>query len=582
MRLYPGGEDESAASSRIEATLRIRKPLVVAVFAALVAALVIVMVPSAQAEPAAAFDYSLGVNPAELDDAQLVEVLNKAKSAGVTSIHTGGVWWYLETSPRSYDWSHIDSLVSGAEQRGMKVTLQLSGTPDWVHADLIDTVPSHSQRIWYPPRSDTELDHWSNFVHDVVSRYGGRVARYEMWNEPNVKDYWNPKPNVREYAALLRAGYLSAKSAYPDASVEFGGLSRNDVGFLDAYYEAAKGYPDAAANSHFFDVLNVHPFSSIPSDSGGLEEPILPDMITSDAVIDGAYGEVDQNFAGLRKMKAVMDAKGETGKPIRLGEYGFSTEDTWMKAVPDYRRALYLKRAYALARTLPYVEGMSWYAYFPTSTSGPQWSIVDANLNESMTFRALRQTTGSEPGIATVTLGSPNTCSISGTYSVGPTPTDLGPISRWEFYVDGAYQGTYGKVPFDWDTTSVADGEHTLMVAAYTQEGSVWPSDWVSVKVNNGEEPVTVDDLRTDASSYPAGSAVVAEATLCCRVPMDFERLKIQAKRKSTGEYYDFPMVNGYPLGTTAQTITSTRIFTKQGTYQYWLAYFNGGSWNPL
>jgi hypothetical protein len=85
-----------------------------------------------------------------------------------------------------------------------------------------------------------------------------------------------------------------------------------------------------------------------------------------------------------------------------------------------------------------------------------------------------------------VTLSTPSTDSISGTYPISPDVSNLEATSSWELYVDGAPQGLYGRVPIDWDTTKVADGTHTLMLAAYTQEGSVWPSNAISVKVNNG------------------------------------------------------------------------------------------------
>ena len=460
--------------------------LITLALAVLLASLVIVLVSIKPAQGDTAFEYALPVMAAELNDAELDQTQYKAKAAGVNSVSTGAVWWYLNEgrSPRSYDWSALDRLVSGAEKRGMKVDFQLSGTPDWVHPNLESTVPKFFDRIWYPPRGTTQVGHWSDFVRDVVSRYKGRVARYEMWNEPNISAFWKPSPKPAEYAALLRAGYLSAKRAYPDASVVFGGLSRNDVGYLKAYYSEVEKYSNAASKNYFFDVMNVHPYSSINSTTP--EKPLSPDRKTSSAVFNGRYGTVNQNFSGIEKIKSTMDRQGDSRKSIFIGEYGFSTSDTWMEAVPDWRRALYLKRAYAQARALPYVEGMSWYSYRPNSANAPEWSIVDANLNESMTYRALKQVTGAEPGGATVTLSTPSTGSISGTYPISPDVSNLGATSSWELYVDGVPQGLYGRVPIDWDTTKVADDTHTLMLAAYTQEGSVWPSNTISVKVNNG------------------------------------------------------------------------------------------------
>jgi aryl-phospho-beta-D-glucosidase BglC (GH1 family) len=374
--------------------------LLVLIGAASLAALLVILISTRPTEADPAFEYALPVNAAELSDAELDRTLDKAKSAGVNSISSGAVWWYLNEgrSPRSYDWSSLDRLIAGAEKRGMKVSLQLSGTPDWVHPRLKDRVPNFFDRIWYPPREAKQIGHWSNFVTDVVSRYKGRVVRYEMWNEPNIDGFWKPGPNPAEYAALLRASYSSAKRAYPGARVAFAGLSRNDVGYVNAYYSAAKKYRGAARTRYFFDVMDVHPYSSMHSSgSSGPDQPLSPDTNTSSAVFVGTYGTVDQNFLGTKKVKAAMDAQGDSGKPIFLGEYGFPTTDTWMEGVPDSTRASYLKIAYTRARNLPYVEGMSWYNYRPNSADAPEWAIVDTNLNETMTFQALREITGAEP-----------------------------------------------------------------------------------------------------------------------------------------------------------------------------------------
>ena len=472
--------------------------LVLIAIVALVAA--IALIETRPDQSTAAFEYSLSVNSAELNDDELATALDMAQAAGANSTSYGAVWWYMnrDRPPRSYDWSYLDRLVSGAEARRMKVKLQLHGTPDWVHLDLQDTVPDPMDRSWHPPRSSSELEHWGDFVHDVVSRYKGRVDSYEIWNEPNIDTFWKPAPDPAEYVALLRTSYLSAKSAYPDAVVVFGGLSRNDIGYLNTYYSEAKKYSDAANDQFFFDVLDVHPYSSIPSPIGGLEEPTSPDNYTPIAISDGYYGEVDKNFLGIQKMKATMDKQGDLGKYIFIGEYGFSTADTWMKAVPDNRRALYLKRAYTLARSLPYIKGMSWYSYHPTSSDPPEWTIVDSDWNPSLTYQALKQiATEGRPAIEVFV--SPLSGALSGVREVRPTlfGTDPPEVSMWELYVDGTLTGTYESAPFNWDTSSVGEGEHELMVVAYAEDGSVWPSSPTPIEVNVAS--ATEPDHRLEA-----------------------------------------------------------------------------------
>jgi len=561
--------------------------LVLSVATFLAVTMVMMVLTTEPAGSVPAFEYTLPVNAAELNDADLDRSLDLAQDAGVNTISSGAVWWYLNSGrpPRSYDWSSLDRLVAAAEQRGMEVSLQLSGTPDWVHPNLDSTIPDARTRRWHPPRTQQELGHWSDFVHDVVSRYKERVARYEIWNEQNISHFWKPEPNPSEYAALLRTAYFSAKAAHPEAVVCFGGLASNDLGYLNAYYAAAERYPEAADRRYFFDVLGVHPYSTAASDGSGIRLPISPDRVTPTAVLQGHFGEVDKNFLGIRRMKAAMDGQGDAGKSIYLGEYGFPTTDTWVKAVPDYRRALYLKRAYALARDLPYVTGLSWYYYRPSSTDGAEWSIVDSSWNTSLTYRALKQITGAESADASIKISAPDG-TLSGSHGISPTLSGLEPsdISRWEIYVDGALKQTATGTPVVWDTRRAANGGHQLMVAAYTADGSVWSSNSVPVTVQNGAGEVSVS-LGTDASDYAVGDTVRATATVSSSVAKTVDRLSLAMRPEGStdsSQYKSFFYTAPYDVETSPKTVTGGRVVDQAGTYVVWLSFYENGRWHWL
>jgi Cellulase (glycosyl hydrolase family 5) len=344
------------------------------------------------AAPAAAsgFEKTLPLNPSAHSATKMEAALDLARSAGVSEIQTYATWWWLTRNggTRSYEWSDLDRLIGAAERRGMRVVLQLNGTPDWVHPDLASSVPNLMDRIWYPPvRNDTELGHWADFVNDVVSRYRGRVAHYELWNEPNLPMFWRPEPNVNDYAKLLRAGYYAAKQADPGATVVFAGLAYNDVGYLDAFYDTVDhSWPaEASSERYFFDVLDVHPYSDDRS----------PRILDPQYTYQGRYGEVDHNFMGFRRLKAIMDARDSGDKPVFIGEYGFPA---WM--IDDGRRAEYLRDAYSLAAAEDYVNGMSWYSFVPEPDNGG-WEIVDDQLRPSQTFEALRSSPSTPPTLIT-------------------------------------------------------------------------------------------------------------------------------------------------------------------------------------
>lgn len=345
----------------------------------LLACIGLLVVPSAST---AKLEKTLPLNPAQLDDSRLARALDLARHAGVTQIQAPATWWWL-TRSGTYDWSDIDRLVAAAEARRMDVVLQLTGTPDWVHPDLPASVGGMMERIWHPPvRTLAELHRWAAFVGDVVARYRGRIKQYEMWNEPNSPEFWKPGPSVEEFARLMRWAYYAARKADPGAKVVLGGLSTNDIGFLSAYYDAADAqwHREARAESYFFDVLGVHPYSAERS----------PTIRSPEHRNIGPYGVVDRNFIGFRGLRRVTDARDTVPKPVFIGEYGFSTRKTWKPAVPDRLRARYLRRAYNLAADEEYVIGLAWYGYVPNTATGREWAIVDAHLNPSRTFKALR------------------------------------------------------------------------------------------------------------------------------------------------------------------------------------------------
>ena len=309
-----------------------------------------------------------------MGDTQLNALLDKAKNAGVDGVHTQAPWDHLEPTNDNYEWAFMDRFVNRAKARGLRVTMQLTAAPRWVAPE----------GVWGPPRGSSDLAAWRDFSHDLVARYGTRVVRYEMWNEPNILAFWHSGPDPAEYAALLRAGYLGAKTANPDVRVTGGSLSNNAMGYLRALYAEIRKYPDAQANDDFFDELSVHPYSRHGSTW------VAPDDLQENTV-EATFGLKNTNFWGYRYMRDILVAKGDSHKKIYIGEFGYNTEPGFRDPITDTLRAEWLKRAFAVANgNSSYITGLDWYSYYTDVDRG--FNIVDPNtLAESATFRALRE-----------------------------------------------------------------------------------------------------------------------------------------------------------------------------------------------
>ncbi len=352
---------------------------------ALAGALSTALVLSQAPSPAAAATppgtrIELNVTGGNHTPAELEHVLDQAVKAHATSIYCVVNWASVAPqAARRYQWDRLDRLAARASARGLKLRFQLTGSPDWLHPALVRQGVPAWRRAVTPPTNPTELLAFQSFTKDVAARFRSTVSRFEIWNEPNEKNFFQPAPNPTRYANLLRAGSRGIRQGAPNAQVLFGGISRNDLGFLSKVYAAIDAMPNRPAN-HYFDTLSVHPYS-------GDRAPSYNDPHW---VYATKFGLMDENFLGLKKMYALMAAHKEGYKHLYVGEYGFSTDHNgWWKGVPDSTRASYIGQAYRLTSGLWYVDGMNWYSLVGNQWDDPSWTLLTAAGAPTQTYNAL-------------------------------------------------------------------------------------------------------------------------------------------------------------------------------------------------
>ena len=98
---------------------------------------------------------------------------------------------------------------------------------------------------------------------------------------------------------------------------------------------------------------------------------------------------------------------------------------------------------------------------------------------------------------------------VSGTANVTATAADNVGVTKIEIYVDGALKASNtsaGSLTFAWNTTTVANGAHTLQSKAYDAAGNVGTSAAVSVTVANstGSQQLLGNPGFENGSSSPA------------------------------------------------------------------------------
>lgn len=406
-------------------------------------------------------EFGLEINPAEMSAQALEARLDEALHAGVTTMKTSAVWWYMCPDRASAcDYEALDRFVQGAEDRGLKASIQIVGSPSWLGSDAADGTPGAR---WMLPQTDGHRAQFADFVGRLAQRYQGGVARYEIWNEPNHVDFSYPDRSPERFARTLATAYTAIKAADPAALVTSGGLSRSDIGFLSHMLDALASLPGAQESNMFLDEVGIHPYSD---DRSPWADP-------DGRVHRGPWGDVDSSFGGIDRVIELLDERGLGNKRLWLGEYGFSTTRTWMAPVPDERRAVFLMEALDRIRSDPRVAGMVWYAYLPHSATDQEWAIADHDGRVSVTLRALASYAHAQ-STARVLSGARCPTGEVAARALEWAPDCLGlqadPDMSTDVFIDGvpaASGGAHARLPAD----ALPADSHEIVVVFYPPAG---------------------------------------------------------------------------------------------------------------
>ena len=121
--------------------------------------------------------------------------LAAAATAGASVIHTTANWSSIApTKPANaadgddpaYQLTDLDDLVANASRAGLRVMINITGSPKWANG-------GHTPN--YLPKSTSTF---TTFARMLATRYNGHnghgsVSLYSIWNEPNLQQFLYPQ-----------------------------------------------------------------------------------------------------------------------------------------------------------------------------------------------------------------------------------------------------------------------------------------------------------------------------------------------------------------------------------------------------
>ena len=259
----------------------------------------------------------------------------------------------------AYWWSSdFDLAVSDAAQHGIELAVMIKGSPRWANGGL--------ESNWAP-----QARAYADFATAVARKFPS-IDLWMIWGEPTRVRNFMPqgRDGARRYARLLDAAYGALKQVERD-NIVIGGMTLS--GGMTVPPAWIKGMRLRVAGRRAWTGTGTTPssggqprLSDDPTRARGGRRRGLNDL-------DTLWGELQAAYRGATGARAP--------RKLWLSEFTVQSDaPSW--AFPFFvsraQQARRLARSFALARSLPYVEGMGWFSLcdYPTGPGTPTWGLM--------------------------------------------------------------------------------------------------------------------------------------------------------------------------------------------------------------
>ena len=299
--------------------------------------------------------------------ADRMDNLQRASADGASIIHTTASWAALApTRPAdasngddpAYKLADLDELVQRASSFGMRVMINITGTPKWANGN---------QKPNVMPKKMADLQ---TFAHMLAARYNGLHAKgyvglWSVWNEPNLQQFLSPQyvgkkiVSPTNYARLYKAAYAGIKSGNSAAQVAIGetsaqGRDKPSAGSSQTVSPGNFAKLLSKVKGLKFDAWAHHPYPTAPG-AKPTEKVRYPNVTLST----------------MPKFEKDLHTWFKKTVPIWITEYGHETKPGEPKGVSLATQASYARQALAIAKKDPNVQMFIWFTF--RDSSGNPW-----------------------------------------------------------------------------------------------------------------------------------------------------------------------------------------------------------------
>jgi polysaccharide biosynthesis protein PslG len=293
-----------------------------------------------------------------------------AREVGARYLRCAFTWNAIEHAPGKYNWAFWDMLVDEADKAGIQLIPYVAYTPKWA--------AEKEDQFWKRPPRDPKL--YADFMFQIASRYRGRIHSWEIWNEPDITEYWMGSPSG--FAELVRQAAAAIRKADPSATLVLAGMSKGPSPFFE----------DLISKQHLERVVDVIAMHGYPESwLEEREETVFenwPGAMTGLVARDGSTRDLWLNEIGYADYRY---------SPTQANKNGISAVFPHEHTAEYAAQALFKAQVMALASQEVSMTG--WYRIDDFDPNTTKFSddevnfhlgLLDVDGNPKPTFRALQ------------------------------------------------------------------------------------------------------------------------------------------------------------------------------------------------
>lgn len=167
------------------------------------------------------------------------DVYARLGACGVKRARVQTMWSRCETEKGRFDFGELDAVVDGLLAQGIRPWFSVGfGNVLYMQGcytkAAVGCVP-----LYY---GDECRSAWCRYVRELARRYKGKVREWEIWNECNSAQFWQPRaPNAADYVELVKLTGEIIRTEIPDAKIGGCSSSMDMRDWERAFFEAGGG-----------------------------------------------------------------------------------------------------------------------------------------------------------------------------------------------------------------------------------------------------------------------------------------------------------------------------------------------------